>query len=139
MEDDDDEVEQIISPFRSLLHRAISLLWNEEQKMEQDMLNMAIENSLDTYHESLFVVNDQWKTTLPSITLEEDREEECHLCLEEMKKGDIVIVLPCNHIFHSQCTNELVTHQHVVCPLCRKSIPIEKSINENDSNASLII
>lgn len=123
---DDDEEEQFISPFRSLLHRAISLLWHEEQKIEQEMLDTAIQNSLETYHDSLFIEDDQWQITIGPSILEKDVGDECHLCLEYLKKGDRVILLPCQHVFHSPCINELITHQHVLCPLCRRSIPIEK-------------
>jgi hypothetical protein len=44
-----------------------------------------------------------------------------------MRAGDPVIVLPCGHTFHSPCIDNLVVHQHMVCPLCRKPIPVERS------------
>jgi len=129
MEEDEEEVpiEEIMSPFRTLLHRAISFLRHEEEKLEQEMINTAIEDSLDTYRNSLFTLDQEMKINMTPSILENDSEDECHLCLEDMKKGDNVIILPCQHTFHSQCAQELVSHQHIVCPLCRKSIPIEKS------------
>lgn len=116
-----------ITPFRTLLHRAISFLRREEEKLEQEMLDVAIENSLDSYRDSLFSVDsgNEWKVKLNPSVLEQDLEEECHLCLEQMKKGSHVITLPCRHLFHSSCVDDLVIHQHIVCPLCRKSIPLE--------------
>jgi hypothetical protein len=134
MEDDEeipplDEDIITLTPFRTLLHRAISFLRREEEHLEQEMLNAAIENSLDSYRESLFS-NDPdkvRKVNLNSSVLDQDLEEECHLCLENMKKGNHVITLPCQHLFHSSCVDALIVHQHIVCPLCRKSIPIEVS------------
>lgn len=118
-----------ITPFRTLLHRAISFLRREEEKLEQEMLDVAIENSLDSYRESLFSIDaeNERKVKLHPSVLDEDMEEECHLCLEHMKKGNHVIILPCRHLFHASCVDDLVIHQHIVCPLCRKSIPLEVS------------
>jgi hypothetical protein len=136
MEDDeeipplgDDEEIITLTPFRTLLHRAISFLRREEEKLEQEMLDTAIEQSLDSYRESLFSIdpNNERKVNLNPSVLEQDLEEECHLCLEYMKKGNHVITLPCRHLFHSSCVDDLVVHQHIVCPLCRKSIPLEVS------------
>ena len=133
--EDDDEVPSIeediitLTPFRTLLHRAISFLRREEEKLEQEMLDVAIENSLDSYRESLFsiVPDNERKVNLNSSVLDQDLEEECHLCLENMKKGNQITTLPCQHFFHSSCVDALIIHQHIVCPLCRKSIPIEIS------------
>lgn len=134
MEDDEEipptEEDMItLTPFRTLLHRAISFLRREEEKLEQEMLDAAIENSLDSYRESLFSIDpdNERKVNLSSSVLDQDLEEECHLCLENMKKGNQVITLPCQHLFHSYCVDTLIIHQHIVCPLCRKSIPIEVS------------
>jgi hypothetical protein len=128
---EEDEEEEIIAltPFRTLLHRAISFLRREEEKIEQEMLDTAIEHSLDSYRESLFSADpdQERKVNLDPFVLEKDLEEECHLCLEPMKKGNLVITLPCRHLFHSPCVDDLVIHQHIVCPLCRKSIPLEAS------------
>lgn len=126
--EDEDEVIVETTMFRTLLHRAISFLQRQEELIEQEMLNTAIENSMDTYRENLFVVDDNRKLNVdPIILTEEQEDDECHLCLENMKIGDEVIQLPCQHMFHFPCINELIIHQHITCPLCRKSIPIEKS------------
>lgn len=131
MEEEEQVNEEIITPFRTLLHRAISFLQHQEEHLEQEMLNTAIENSLDSYRESLFTVchDDERKVNLTTSLLQEDHEE-CHLCLEDLKKGDCVMVLPCSHLFHAPCIQQLVIHQHIVCPLCRRSIPLERSSPE---------
>lgn len=131
MENDDDmdmhNDEEVMTPFRALLHRAISFLIREEEKLEQEMIDVAIENSLDSYRDSLFSVDHhtERKVKINSSVVENDMEDECHLCLDTMKKGENVFILPCQHTFHTKCVDELVVHQHIVCPLCRKSIPLE--------------
>lgn len=128
MEDDESvPEEELITSFRTLLHRAISFLQREEENLEQEMIDVAIENSLDTYRESLFTTDHNRRVSLNPSILEQDMEDECHLCLENMKKGDHVIILPCKHTFHSLCLHELVVHQHIQCPLCRNTIPIGTS------------
>lgn len=50
--------------------------------------------------------------------------EECVVCLEKMSPGvSIVILLPCSHIFHSECIVAWLRNSHV-CPLCRFEMPI---------------
>jgi hypothetical protein len=127
---DEEGEEELTTPFRTLLQRAISFLRWEEEKLEQEMIDIAIEHSLDSYRDTLFSVDDraERKVSIGSSLLETDiDDDDCHLCLEKMKKGDQVVVLSCQHTFHSECVDQLVTHQHIVCPLCRKSIPIEVS------------
>ncbi len=120
---------EALTPFRLLLHRAISFLQREEEQWEQEMLRTAIENSLETFQESLFVPEPERKpVVLPTSVLEADRDEECHLCLENLKMGDQVATLPCRHCFHVACVEELIHHQHMLCPLCRE--PITTTENE---------
>ena len=125
MENEEVEEPIALTPFRVLLHRAISFLRREEEAWEQEMLQAAIQNSMETYHETLFVAQPERKISIHASVLDMDRDEECHLCLENMKQGDQVIILPCEHVFHAPCVDELISHQHLVCPLCRETIPTE--------------
>lgn len=125
-----------ISPFRLLLHRAMSILWQEELEWEQELLDAAIEESINTHQESLFSCDPHRKVKLNETDLLVDSNEECHLCLEDMLVGNKVIVLPCRHFFHSHCIRQLVEHRHIACPLCRQSIPIiEEEEEEVASNS----
>lgn len=126
-EEEEEEQQVLISPFRLMLHRAMSVLWHEEELMEQQLLNMVISNSMETHHQELFSADPTRRAQLEPEVLAAPLDEECHLCLEDMRAGDSVTRLTCGHVFHAACTNDLVVHQHVACPLCRKSIPIEKS------------
>lgn len=123
MEEEEDE-HDAPTPFRLLLHRAISFWQREEERWEQEMLRAAIENSLISFQES--PPPERKPVILPSSVLESDQDGECHLCLEDLKQGDRVAVLPCRHFFHSGCMEELVSHQHLLCPLCRELITTEE-------------
>ncbi|KAI1177486.1 hypothetical protein F4777DRAFT_207415 [Nemania sp. FL0916] len=46
---------------------------------------------------------------------------ECTICIDEVKVGDEVVVLPCGHWFHEECAS-LWLKQHNSCPVCRAAI-----------------
>lgn len=73
--------------------------------------------------------------TLPSVAattaataLIHDREAfnhctECAICLCEFHEGQEVKELPeCSHIFHKDCIDGWILHNHHTCPLCRSSL-----------------
>ena len=45
---------------------------------------------------------------------------ECVICLEEMKNGDKLSIIPCSHMYHSSCLEKWAKKKKV-CPLCDKS------------------
>ncbi|KAL4910064.1 hypothetical protein BDW74DRAFT_144373 [Aspergillus multicolor] len=46
---------------------------------------------------------------------------ECSICMDAVKVGDEVTVLPCTHWFHPQCI-EMWLNQHDSCPHCRRGV-----------------
>lgn len=126
---EDDEIEptdyesRVMSTFRALLRRTVSLLRQEEELLEQQMVNAAMQESMDTYHDSLFREDPTRTINIEPSPKLDDEPQTCHVCLEQMVKGDLVVALPCQHSFHPPCIQQLVVHQHLACPLCRKTIP----------------
>ncbi|CAN6482189.1 unnamed protein product [Victoria cruziana] len=49
------------------------------------------------------------------------RHEECAVCLEHFKVGELTVHLPCSHYFHSACVIPWLKTQSI-CPCCRKQI-----------------
>ena len=50
-------------------------------------------------------------------------EDECAICLEEFKNGELVQPFPkCNHQFHASCINSWVHGGKFTCPVCRCSL-----------------
>ena len=56
--------------------------------------------------------------------------DNCSICLEEIKENEIVTKLECNHVFHEECINEWANvsgkqrQDNMIweCPLCRYTI-----------------
>ncbi|OTA94470.1 hypothetical protein M434DRAFT_10729 [Hypoxylon sp. CO27-5] len=61
------------------------------------------------------------KKNLDEAMLGPELKGECTICIDDMKIGDEVVVLPCKHWFHEQCV-VLWLKQHNTCPICRAPI-----------------
>ena len=59
--------------------------------------------------------------------LAEDKKR-CSICLENFKNGDDSIILPCIHIFHSECIKKWMKNNGI-CPICKFKI----NSNNNDN------
>jgi len=46
-----------------------------------------------------------------------EEEPACSICLCEYERGERVVRLPCDHIYHESCLNSWTTN-HTRCPLC---------------------
>ncbi|KAI0968784.1 hypothetical protein F4678DRAFT_474205 [Xylaria arbuscula] len=46
---------------------------------------------------------------------------QCTICIDEVKVGDEVVVLPCKHWFHQECAT-LWLKLYNSCPVCRAAI-----------------
>lgn len=84
-------------------------------------------------------------SALPKKTLDEkmlgpEAKGECSICMDDVKVGDEVMVLPCNHWFDEACVRAWLS-EHNTCPICRKGIidrpePSETSNARRNSNTS---
>ncbi|WCJ30615.1 RING/U-box superfamily protein [Euphorbia peplus] len=56
--------------------------------------------------------------------MEKEKEEDgkrCAICLEDFEIREMVMMTPCNHMFHEECIVPWVK-SHGQCPVCRASI-----------------
>ncbi|MBA0762272.1 hypothetical protein Gotri_011912 [Gossypium trilobum] len=51
-------------------------------------------------------------------------EEDCMICLEELKVGFEASRLPCSHVFHGDCMEKWLKQSHY-CPICRFEMPTD--------------
>mmetsp|Transcript_44946 Transcript_44946/g.92963 ORF Transcript_44946/g.92963 Transcript_44946/m.92963 type:complete len:243 (+) Transcript_44946:63-791(+) len=49
-------------------------------------------------------------------------EDDCAICLGELKVGDEVIELPCGHVYHRECVGTWLTKCSKCCPLCMQAV-----------------
>lgn len=82
------------------------------------------------------VFNDNVKVTLTKNALDQlddltyedikneiEQDEACAICfsnLENNKEEEKYILLPCKHVFHSQCIKEYLKDYNHHCPICRE-------------------
>lgn len=59
---------------------------------------------------------------------------ECPVCLEEIKKINMLKQLDCDHIFCVTCINKIKDNDNVKCPICR----IDSSLSQNDDEIRIL-
>lgn len=70
-------------------------------------------------------------TAIAHVAPEEDVEEEkemCAMCTEPIHPGDVVVHLPCSHVFH-RCEQQQVSildwlRCHPTCPICETPVTL---------------
>lgn len=68
---------------------------------------------------------------LPSRSFRpEDADETCCICLDNYKRGHVITILPCKHIFHKKCIRPWLEEQNRVCPICKQD-PMELMANQS--------
>lgn len=55
------------------------------------------------------------------ITISENKNEECSICLSLFSEKQCVKMNQCSHIYHESCIKECLK-VHYLCPLCRKDV-----------------
>jgi hypothetical protein len=61
-----------------------------------------------------------------------DISNECTICLCDMENNDEYYQLNCNHFFHKECIDELLTNHDYKCPVCREEIGRSKANINNE-------
>jgi len=59
---------------------------------------------------------------LPIEILNETIDNDCAICIDKLKKGNEIIKLPCNHLFHVDCIKSYFLNYNNKCPMCRSNI-----------------
>ena len=49
----------------------------------------------------------------------------CCICITDINKGELTIMLPCGHLFHDSCLFSWLK-KHNTCPICRFELPPEE-------------
>ncbi|RKP36337.1 hypothetical protein BJ085DRAFT_5766, partial [Dimargaris cristalligena] len=51
-----------------------------------------------------------------------DSQENCPICVNEIKPRQIIRQLPCLHVFHLDCIDDWLTEKSSICPMCKLNI-----------------
>ncbi|KAD3641011.1 hypothetical protein E3N88_30234 [Mikania micrantha] len=62
---------------------------------------------------------------LPTVTVTEEEESDCAICLTEHGVAGEVKELPCKHRYHSDCIVKWL-EIHGSCPVCRYEMPVDE-------------
>merc|ERR1712129_230037 len=81
------------------------------------------EQAVQEEKEKLFVREEVLR--LPEMAYDGGDEEEgdvgcCSICLDEFEEGGMLrVLLPCRHMFHTDCIVPWLTERKTYCPLCK--------------------
>lgn len=109
--------------------RAITAVLRRFASVDPELMEEAIERSvrrvleLSTTMSGVRHLSEVEIQSLPKISFRHpdasDEEDQCTICLDQFKDGDLLTSLPrCHHFFHSECIARWF-HQSEHCPLCR--------------------
>lgn len=110
--------------------------------LDNDRFNEAVQNSLDTYNEELFKKKNEFRINAKPIIYDLIVEKKCLICLNNLNNW--IYKLPCQHMFHVDCLDNAVAHQHYKCCICNQTFPLQKQMNwqqqfENDDGHTIIL
>lgn len=107
----------------------------EERMLEADT-QIAIRISMATYkpHTTTVESTDVMRVC-PTIKARHQKDK-CPICLEHVKRGEDIRILPCGHYQHATCCVEWFTKGNSFCPICRdktfeRKRPIKKRRRAN--------
>ena len=61
------------------------------------------------------------KIKFKKVKQKKGEEEQCPICITEYEDGEVLRVLPCEHLFHPQCIDAWLV-QNGVCPVCKSDL-----------------
>ena len=67
------------------------------------------------------IVNELPEITIDSVDKLDGDKKDCTICLNSFKHGDKALILPCIHIFHTDCIKNWFKTQNT-CPICKVKI-----------------
>ena len=98
----------------SLLSHMVDLRSNLEALLER--INQPTQHPVpDT------IVNELPEITIDSVDKLDGDKKDCTICLNSFKHGDKALILPCIHIFHTDCIKNWFKTQNT-CPICKFKI-----------------
>ena len=76
------------------------------------------------------IVNELPEITIDSVEKLDGDKKDCIICLNSFKQGDKALILPCIHIFHTDCIKNWFKTQNT-CPICKFQMDANSLNNQN--------
>ena len=68
------------------------------------------------------------------ILEKEMNENQCSVCLRNIKLNHVISITKCGHIFHYKCIEEVIDHHMNICPNCRSNLKTGEKQKNYDNN-----
>ena len=104
--------------------------------IDDEMLNTALGESEASYQyaeRKNFEIKNKNELLIDFEDIEANKSEQiCSICVQEYSKGERILKLECEHLFHETCIQECIKYKPV-CPLCRHEVIVCEGINYDDN------
>ena len=108
--------------------------------IEDRLMENVLQQSMQSFEDDLFKKKEGLSVNLePSVfkkNPESSEEEKCFICLCPLEEDDAIYELECKHIFHKECLDGAIQHQHRTCCICRGNIPINEEENNSEDTST---
>ena len=85
------------------------------------LISELLVNNIST-EDVVCTLDEKDKENLKKIKLDNDLDDKCNVCMDQMKKEEEVLILPCKHSFHTVCIEEWLTKYNYICPICKQEV-----------------
>ena len=97
-----------------------------------NILQNNLQNNINSFEDVKVTINKEELNNLNKITVDNDEDKTCNICLCEYKKGEEKLILKCNHEFHYECIKKWLEEYNYKCPVCRSETTKVVNYNIND-------
>ena len=105
--------------------------------IEDRLMETVIQQSMQSFEDDLFKKKEGLSVNLETCIYKKNSDSledtKCYICLSPVEENDEIYELECKHIFHKECLDNAILHQHTTCCICRSQIPI-KDDNQNSES-----
>ena len=93
----------------------------EEDKKRKEIKTNRLITHYNKHISKTDILNPMQENKLENASKLDDENKRCIICLQNYKKNDTTIHLPCLYFFHSKCIRNYLKN-HSDCPLCHNII-----------------